>query len=409
MKKLITLFVVVPIIINAFAQSPQMMSYQCVVRDKDGVLVTKQLVGMRTTILQGSDIQHVVYQETYNFTATNDNGLLTIEIGSGKPTIASGPFSSIPWSAGPIFLQTEIDPTGGTNYTIVGKSQILSVPYALYAKETGNVTETDPVFNAQGMKLTGDQTISGHKTFTGNITVPEPLNPDDVATKAYVDAILSNLSATGAIDADGNIYSIVRLGSQVWMGENLKTTKFKDGTAIPLVTDNTVWSNLTAPGYCWYSNNSANKDTYGALYNWYTVNTGNLCPAGWHVPIDADWATLENFLIANGYNYDGTTTGNKIAKALASTALWTSSSITGAVGNTDYPAKRNATGFTALPSGIRDITGSFNWIGNVGYWWSATELDVTDAWYFRLQFDYDGVTRYYFFKVDGQSVRCLKD
>ena len=134
------------------AQPPQKMSYQCVVRDNNGALVTEHLVGMRTTIHQGSLPQLVVYQETYNFTSTNDNGLLTVEIGSGNPTIVSRPFTSIPWSSGPFFLQTEIDPTGGTNYTIVGKSQILSVPYALYAEKSGTVTETDPVFGASAAK-----------------------------------------------------------------------------------------------------------------------------------------------------------------------------------------------------------------------------------------------------------------
>ena len=138
--------------LSIMAQPPQKMSYQCVVRDNNGALVTDHLVGMRTTIYQGSLPQLVVYQETYNFTATNANGLLTVEIGGGNPTIVSGQFTSIPWSSGPFFLQTEIDPTGGTNYTIVGKSQILSVPYALYAEKSGTVTETDPVFGASAAK-----------------------------------------------------------------------------------------------------------------------------------------------------------------------------------------------------------------------------------------------------------------
>jgi len=152
MKKLLILLAIGASILTVPAQPPQKMSYQCVVRDKDGALLTKQVVGMRTTILQGSDIQLVVYQETYNFTATNANGLLSIEIGSGKATIVSGSFSSIPWAAGPFFLQTEIDPTGGTNYTIVGKSQILSVPYALYAEKSGTVTENDRCLVPQRQK-----------------------------------------------------------------------------------------------------------------------------------------------------------------------------------------------------------------------------------------------------------------
>ncbi|MGB4293792.1 MAG: FISUMP domain-containing protein, partial [Bacteroidales bacterium] len=130
-------------------------------------------------------------------------------------------------------------------------------------------------------------------------------------------------------DVDGNRYKVIMIGNQLWMAENLRTTKYNDGTPIPLVTDNTAWSNLTSPGYCWYDNNSTNKDTYGALYNWYTVNTGKLCPSGWHVPSDDEWTIMQNYLIANGFNYDGTTYYNKYAKALASTTGWTSSAVTG--------------------------------------------------------------------------------
>ena len=138
MKRLIILCTILMLPFSVFSQPPQKMSYQSILRDKDGTLLTSRIVGMRTTILQGSDIQRVVYQETYNLTATNANGLLTVEIGSGKPTIVSGPFTSIPWSSGPFFLKTEIDPAGSTNYTITGYSQLLSVPYALYADAAGN-------------------------------------------------------------------------------------------------------------------------------------------------------------------------------------------------------------------------------------------------------------------------------
>jgi len=118
------------------------------------------------------------------------------------------------------------------------------------------------------------------------------------------------------------------------MAENLKTTTYKDGiTVIPKVQGISDWSILTTPAYCWYNNNEATyKNAYGAIYNWYAAGTGNLCPEGWNVPTDAEWTTLENYLIANGYNYDGTTSGNKLAKSLASVTGWDSSSNTGANG-----------------------------------------------------------------------------
>ena len=224
-------------------------------------------------------------------------------------------------------------------------------------------------------------------------------------------SFLTSSAGTTVTDIDGNIYNTVTIGTQVWMKENLKTTKYKDGTSIPLVTDGTAWSNLSTPGYCWYNNDAATyKTDYGALYNWHTVNTGNLCPTGWHAPTDTEWTTLENYLIANGYNYDGTTTGNKIAKSLASTTLWTSSSNTGSVGNTDYPAIRNATGFTALPGGYRYYTGSFDDIGNYGHWWSSTEYSSTKAWYRFVSYDYSYVySCYSMTKNCGFSVRCARD
>ncbi|MDD4729737.1 MAG: FISUMP domain-containing protein, partial [Dysgonamonadaceae bacterium] len=124
------------------------------------------------------------------------------------------------------------------------------------------------------------------------------------------------LNPVTVTDIDDNVYHTVTIGTQVWMVENLKTTKYNDGTSIPLVSDGTAWSNLATPGYCFYNNDAANKSTYGALYNWFTVNTNKLAPTGWHVPTDAESTTLENYLIANGFNYDGTTTGNKIAKSM---------------------------------------------------------------------------------------------
>jgi uncharacterized protein (TIGR02145 family) len=216
---------------------------------------------------------------------------------------------------------------------------------------------------------------------------------------------------TGTVtDVDANVYNTVTIGIQIWMTENLKTTRLNNSSAIPLVTDNTAWSNLTSPGYCWYNNNEASyKGTYGALYNWYTVNTGNLCPTGWHVPSDEEWTTLVNYLITNGYNYDGTTTGNKIAKALASPTLWTSNTDPGTVGNTDYPAKRNSTGFTALPGGLRGTGGSY-YLGQSGLWWSTTESSPTSAWDRDIYYNYTNFGRgtSSLNKLSGFSVRCLK-
>lgn len=211
-------------------------------------------------------------------------------------------------------------------------------------------------------------------------------------------------------DIDGNVYHSITIGTQVWMLENLKVTKYNDGTAIPLVTDATEWSLLTTPGFCWFNNDeSANKNSYGGLYNWYAVNTGKLAPTGWHVPTDAEWTVLENYLVVNGYNYDGTTTGNKYAKALASATGWTPDAGTGTAGNTDYPNYRNKSGFTALPGGYRHKAGWDDSIGVFGGWWSSTEPNAASAW-MRGVYNYEiYVERSNYEKQYGFFVRCLRD
>ena len=122
-------------------------------------------------------------------------------------------------------------------------------------------------------------------------------------------------------DIDGNVYTTVTIGTQTWTVENLRVTRYNDGTAIPHVKDSSAWFNLTSPGYCYYSNDSAsNAFKYGALYNWHAVGTGKLAPAGWHVPTVEEWTELENYLVLNGYNWNGTTDTtdtNRIAKSMA--------------------------------------------------------------------------------------------
>ena len=162
-------------------------------------------------------------------------------------------------------------------------------------------------------------------------------------------------------DGDGNVYTSVKIDTQVWIVENLKTTKYNDGIAIPLVTDNSDWGNLTTSAYCWYTNDAAaNKSTYGSIYNWYAVNTGKLCPTGWHVPTDEEWTILINYLGG------GSVAGNKLKEA--GTIHWISPN-----------AGTNESGFTALPGGRRTSAGIYVSLTDYGYWWSSTESSSTMA------------------------------
>jgi uncharacterized protein (TIGR02145 family) len=195
-------------------------------------------------------------------------------------------------------------------------------------------------------------------------------------------------------DADGNTYYTVQIGNQEWTVENLKTTKYNDGTTIPLVTDNSAWSALTTPGRCWYDNDSAsNNATYGVLYNWYAVNTGKLAPVtgGWRVPTDADWTALSEYLGGE------LVAGGKMKEA--GTTHWISPN-TGAT---------NESGFSALPGGCRGSVGGFSNQSSNGDWWSATEIDASYACTRNLYYGGGGLYWYIYNKMGGFSVRLVRD
>jgi uncharacterized protein (TIGR02145 family) len=197
-----------------------------------------------------------------------------------------------------------------------------------------------------------------------------------------------NTPEPSVTDIDGNTYRSVRIGNQIWMAENLKSTKYYDGTNIPNVTDNVAWANLKTPGYCWYNNDINNKAIYGALYNWFTVNTGKLCPIGWHVPTDIEWTKLSDYL--GGENVAG--------GKMKTTSGWYNN------GN-----GTNSSGFSALPGGNRGNSGDFGDVGIFDVWWSSTEYSVGSAWYRYLYYGDGRVYRNDDPEDRGFSVRCVRD
>ena len=225
--------------------------------------------------------------------------------------------------------------------------------------------------------------------------------------ETYVDGQWNSIWCNGpcegitAVTYDGVTYNTVSIGSQCWLKENLRTTKYNDGTSITNVTDNATWTSTTSGAYCCYDNNPSNCDTYGALYNWYAVNTGKLCPSGWHVPTDDDFKTLEMYLgmtqaQADTIEWRGTDQGSKLA---GNAGLWTDGAL---VQNPNF----GTSGFSALPGGYRYST--FYSIGNYSCLWTNTEFGIS-AWYRKIEPDKIKIFRNSHNKEGGFSVRCIRD
>jgi uncharacterized protein (TIGR02145 family) len=217
----------------------------------------------------------------------------------------------------------------------------------------------------------------------------------------------NSLISETVTDLDGNRYKTVKIGNQVWTVENLKTTRYTDGTEILNVTNHKQWECTTVGAYCNYDNLESNAATYGRLYNWHAVNSGNLAPDGWRIPTDKDWDILEEYLIANGYNYDGSKIGNKFAKSMASKTGWALSDTTGTPGTA--PENNNSTGFSALPGGFFSNHEGFCQLGIGGRWWSSTMSSITNALDRYLYFDNNGLFRSGQTNECGFSVRLVKE
>ena len=191
-------------------------------------------------------------------------------------------------------------------------------------------------------------------------------------------------------DIDGNIYKTVKIGTQIWMAENLKTTKLNNGTPISKVTDNDKWKNLLSPGYCYYDNDESNRNIYGALYNWYSMNNNNVCPTGWHVPNEGEWDILTDNL--------GDNSGKELKET--GTTHWESPN----------SGVSNSTEFTALPSGYRNGYNSlFTFKGGTGLWWTSSRKDQSKAATRAMWSNSSKVGIGQYSLTYGVGIRCIKD
>jgi uncharacterized protein (TIGR02145 family) len=390
MKKFsITLVFVLIFSSTMFAQAPQAINYQAIVRDTNGVIISDQNVNLKISILSDSVDGVVVYSETHDV-ITNSMGLINIRIGRGQ--VISGIFENINWGITSYYLKTEADLTGGSIYLLIGISQLISVPYSFYSGLSGALVLTD---------------IKGNK-YSVSIDTLGNLYTTNMNTWSCGDPITDS--------RDGNVYNTVQIGSQCWMADNL--------AYLPSVSPSGDESNALPIYYVYdYQGTDVNAakatinyQTYGVLYNWPAAMAGavgsnsipsgvqGICPSDWHLPSDEEWKILEGE-VDSQYGYPDTEwddTGWRGADAgsnlkEAGTTHWNST-------NTGT----NLSGFTALPGGGR-YSGSFYRMGDYAYFWSSTENSSSNSLFRRLRNYYDNVFRDDSNKEDGFSLRCLKD
>lgn len=332
------------------AQIPQAFKYQAVARNAEGTAISNAAIGVKISIKSNNINGTIVYSETFN-AISNQVGIFNLTIGQG--TVLSGSFSGIDWGADNYFLNVAIDVNGGSNYTDMGTSQLLSVPYSLY---TGSIY----VHYSNDTLYIGDKYViisGGEGPPTGTVT-----------------------------DYDGNIYETVTIGTQTWMKENLRSLHYADGSAIE-------------EAYA-YDDNESNVISYGRLYTWFDVmnsskspnGTQGICPDGWHVPTLEEAETLEDYLGGNMI------AGGKMKETGLTYWLDPNEGAT------------NESGFSARGSGTRGQTGNYENLKEAFYLWLATEYSDTKAKNVGLYNDSDNsAVSQTHPKTIGYSVRCIKD
>jgi uncharacterized protein (TIGR02145 family) len=216
--------------------------------------------------------------------------------------------------------------------------------------------------------------------------------------------LVAQTAESGTVtDIDGNVYQTVVIGNYLWLAENLKTTSYSNGSKIPNITDSIAWTGLISGAYCWYQNDEGNAKTYGAIYNWYAVNTGRLCPDGWRVPADNEWKDLEGSADTRfgrgdpAWDEQGGR-GQDAGRRLKATSGWSS-----------HGSGTDDTGFSAMPGGERCSSGRFFVGGRSGFWWSSSGYGESSAWYRNMIYGLDDIYRNIHPKWMGFSVRCIRD
>ena len=325
-------------------------------------------------------------------TATN-NGTLT------AGTSASGVSSTINYTGGNggSYSTQSVSSTGVTGLTA-------TLSAGSFVNGSGSVTYTITGTAAAAGTASFAITLGGQSCTLTRTVSAGSVSGISTATCGATNVLNPAKTYGSMTDQDGNQYKTIVIGTQEWMAENLKASRYRNGDLIPVVTDATVWAGLTTDAACWYNNDSATYNCpYGKLYNWYTVaDARNLCPTGWHVPSDAEWNRLVKYLDATADTACINCLQSSLAGGMmksAGTQYWLSP-------NTNAT---NSSGFSGLPGGTRFNDGSYYNIGGNGHWWSSTQNSTTGAWNRNLPYSNGGVLRNDYNKRLGFSVRCVRD
>jgi len=366
------------------AQAPALIPYQAVARDAAGQPLASTTINARFTIHNETANGTVVWQEVQTVN-TNGLGLFTSQLG-GTSSLAA-----VNWAVGSKFLQVELDL--GNGFVEIGTQQMLSVPYALHAGSVrvhaSAVGDTLFVGDGSFVIIPG---ISEANSNGGGGTTGTTLHTCGAENIHNADLTYGSMT-----DQEGNEYKTIVIGTQEWMAENLNTSVYRNGDEIQTNLNSTGWQNTLNGAYAVYNDDANIFCPYGKLYNWYAcTDARELCPAGWHVPSDAEWSVLIEYL-------GGTALAGGKMKTIETlqqgTGLWYAP-------NT---AATNSAGFSGVPGGYRYFLGEYDLKGSNAFWWSTDAFLQNNAWSYFLSHTEEEVFRVDFDKNNGFSVRCVRD
>jgi uncharacterized protein (TIGR02145 family) len=366
-----------------FAQAPALIPYQAIARNAAGEPLASSTLNARFTIHDGTATGANVWQELQTV-STSTLGLFTAQLGS------SVALTNVNWASGAKFMQVELDL--GSGFVDIGTQQLLSVPYALYAGDA-------PDEQQLSVSLIGDTLFLDNGGF---VVIPGISAANIVPDSCVVEGISNPQIEYGSVsDIEGNVYRTFIFNNKEWMSENLRTAHFANGELIPNVQDNNAWIQLETPAYCNYENNPNNDCPYGKLYNWYAaIDERNICPSGWHVSTETEFALLQDALVALAPGNGGG------ALKSTSTALWPQPNA-GAI---------NLIGFDAIPSGFRSNSGGGGSFGDLGGAFWILNLGVNHPTFRFLLWNLTTIENQllvgyynYFDQYTGAAIRCVRD